>query len=137
VENIIKMSRIKTITPILTPEAKRLVIVFNEFGGSQTSFAALLGISQSSLSRMMDSRQPITNQVIKIICFKLGYSPEWFINGTGNKKASKDDVKLITEVSMLRVEMEIMLQKNILMDARMKAYENELDELKKTLQNRV
>jgi transcriptional regulator with XRE-family HTH domain len=114
----------------LTPEAKRLAIVFSEYEGPQLAFCKVLTISQSTLSKMLNSIYPVTLPVIKAVCNKLGYSPEWFINGKGEKKRKPGDVKLLTEIAMLRTEMDIMLQLNMRLQARMESYELELEKTK-------
>jgi hypothetical protein len=54
----------------------------------------------------------------------LKYSPEWLILGTGEKSINKpESAKLITEIQMMRTEVDIL-------QARMRAYEIELQELK-------
>lgn len=113
-----------------SPESKRLTIVFQDLDVSTLAFAKILEISQMSAIRMMKGTQPITFDVTRVICYKLGYSTEWFLLGTGRKKANKEDVKLVTEISLLRVDYEIVFNKNRSMEARMHAYESELEELK-------
>lgn len=124
-----------SVAPQMTAEAIRLGHVYNDFGGTQQAFADLFGITQASISRMMNGRQPIPLNVISVVCFKLGYSAAWFITGAGNRKADKVEGKLVTEISMLRTEMEIMLAKNSMMEARMKSYENEINEIKNSLKS--
>ena len=113
-----------------SPESKRLAIVLAEFEGGQEAFAKTVKVDQSSISRMINGKRELSLKVIKGVCYALGYSPEWFINGTGSKKKRPDDVKLITEISMLRAEMDIMLQMNKRLQARMDGYENELNLVK-------
>ena len=113
--------------PAKTPESKRLAIVFADYGGTQEGFAKLLETSRSNVMRMISGETPVSIKVIKIVCFKLGYSPEWFIMGTGPKKSKgQDGTKLVTEVQLLRTEMDIMLNKNKQLEARMKAYEDKV-----------
>jgi plasmid maintenance system antidote protein VapI len=116
-----------------TPEAKRLTIVFKDYGRTTRSFAQLLEVSQSSIIRMMKGTQPITQDVTRAVCYKLGYAAEWFIMGTGNKKKAKDEVKMVTEIKLLRVDYEMVLNKNRALEARMMAYEQELENLKKLI----
>jgi transcriptional regulator with XRE-family HTH domain len=111
----------------LSPEAKRLAIVLEDFPGSMREFSALVGIHYSTISRMLKGDREISIELIKAVCFKLGYSAGWFITGTGNKKSEGDEVKLITEISMLRTEMEIMLAKNNVMESRLKTLEGLLE----------
>lgn len=119
----------------LTPDAKRLIIVIEESGYDQKSFAAAAKVGQASVSRMVNGTQPIPLRVVKFVCYNLGYSPEWFVNGTGNKKKRSDDVKLVSEINMLRVEMNIMLAKNKMLEARMKSYEDELKDIKNSFKS--
>lgn len=95
----------------ITPQVKRLIIVYNDHlkatpGGSQITFANLVNMSQSTVSRMLRGQYPINRTMTDAVCFKLGYSPEWFIKGNGDKKAKKE-TNMLTEIQMLRAEYEI------------------------------
>lgn len=93
---------------ILTPEAKRLNIVFKDYGGSQESFARLLGVTQGSVSRMLKGEYPITLKVAKAVCYKLGYEPKWFIIGEGKKKGIGDKPgKIITDIAEFKTDLDI------------------------------
>ena len=118
-------------TPKTLPgEAKRLNQIIEEFGGTYKDFAKLIPVSESAVSYWANGKRAIPSYAIKAICFRLGYAMEWFIFGTGPRKAKREDVKLITEVKELRAEMQMMLQENRAMKARMIAYEKDLEELK-------
>jgi len=117
-------------TPKLTPEAKRLRIVYEECKAAglvrnSSEFAEVLGIDQGSYSKMSNGIYPVNFLVVKNICYKLGYSPAWFINGEGRRKTDKEDVKLVTEVSMLRSEIDIIKNLYLKLQARMAGYEKE------------
>jgi transcriptional regulator with XRE-family HTH domain len=97
----------------LAPESQRLRIVFGEFkeaglGKNSTDFATVLDTTQSNISRMMNGEYPLSYTVVKNVCHKLGYSPNWFINGEGNKKNKKEGVELINEIQMFRTEIDIL-----------------------------
>lgn len=110
---------------ILSPEAKALKIVFNEFGGPQKSFAELLEVDQSTVSKMMSGKLSVPFHIMRSICFKLGYSPEWLFTMKGNKKSKGSEVKLVTEVSMLRVEIDLIRAELNVLKERLKYYESQ------------
>jgi transcriptional regulator with XRE-family HTH domain len=74
-----------------------------------TEFAELLETTQSNISRMMSGEYPLSYIVVKNICHKLGYSPNWFINGDGEPKIKKHgQVGQAIEIQMLRTEVDIL-----------------------------
>ena len=102
---------------------KRLKIIVKEHGG-QLALANAIGVDQGFISKVVNKKQEISYYLIRKLCFQLKYSPEWLILGTGEKSINKpDSAKLITEIQMLRTEVDIL-------HARMRAYEIELQELK-------
>lgn len=113
---------------MITPEAQRLRIVYKDFqkansGANMRDFAAAIGSDQSTLSRMMNGKRDINLAVTRGVCYKLGYSVAWFINKTGDKKIFGEDVKLVTEIQLLRQDYEIVYQTLQRLEARMKSYE--------------
>lgn len=108
----------------IAPIAKRLrEILMNDFGDNQSAFSKEIGMSQPSISRVINGDRPVSQRIIDRVCKKLGYSADWFINGKGTKKAKGDNVKLVTELSMLRAEYNILLNRVDRLEARMKGYE--------------
>ena len=104
---------------------KRLKVIVKEHGG-QLALAHLIGVDQGFISKVINKKQDVSYYLIRKLCFQLKYSPEWLILGTGNKQILKQEsAKLITEIQMLRTEVDIL-------HARMKAYEMELKEMKAT-----
>ncbi len=102
---------------------KRLKIVVKEHGG-QLALANAIGVDQGFISKVINKKQEVSYYLIRKLCFQLKYSPEWLIIGTGEKKLNKpDSAKLITEIQMLRTEVDIL-------HARMRVYEIQLKELK-------
>lgn len=102
---------------------KRLKVIVKEHGG-QLALANAIGVDQGFISKVVNKKQEISYYLIRKLCFQLKYSPEWLILGTGEKSINKpDSAKLITEIQMLRTEVDIL-------HARMRAYELELQELK-------
>src|ERR1700761_1954822 len=102
---------------------KRIKIIVKEFGG-QLALAQEIGVDQGFISKVINKKQDVSYYLIRKLCFQLKYSPEWLILGTGNKQILKQEsAKLITEIQMLRTEVDIL-------HARMRAYEIELKELK-------
>lgn len=102
---------------------KRLKVIVKEHGG-QLALANAIGVDQGFISKVVNKKQEISYYLIRKLCFQLKYSPEWLILGTGEKSINKpDSAKLITEIQMLRTEVDIL-------HARMRAYEIELQELK-------
>lgn len=98
---------------------KRLKVIVKEHGG-QLALASLIGVDQGFISKVINKKQDVSYYLIRKLCFQLKYSPEWLILGTGNKQILKQEsAKLITEIQMLRTEVDIL-------HARMKAYELEL-----------
>src|ERR1700739_1581609 len=105
---------------------KRLKIIVKEHGG-QLALANAIGVDQGFISKVINRKQDISYYLIRKLCFQLKYSPEWLILGTGEKMINKaDSAKLITEIQMMRTELDIL-------HARMRAYELELKELKDEL----
>ncbi|MDB5150097.1 MAG: family transcriptional regulator, partial [Mucilaginibacter sp.] len=77
--------------------------------------------------KVINKKQDISYYLIRKLCFQLKYSPEWLILGTGEKMINKpESAKLITEIQMMRTEVDIL-------QARMRAYEMELKELREQL----
>ncbi len=102
---------------------KRLKIIVKEHGG-QLALANAIGVDQGFISKIINRKQEFSYYLIRKLCFQLKYSPEWLIIGTGEKKLDKpDSAKLITEIQMLRTEVDIL-------HARMRVYEMQLDELR-------
>ncbi len=115
----------------------RLKIIVKEVGG-QSSFFRLTGVTQSLVSLVISGKREINTDIILSCCVTLGYTPEWLILGTGDKKApGKDSVKLITEIQYFRTELEITNKRIDVMAKRMQAYEKEIDELKNGVKNGV
>ena len=102
---------------------KRLKVIVKENGG-QLGLAGAIGVDQGFISKVINKKQDVSYYLIRKLCFQLKYSPEWLILGTGEKKINKpESAKLITEIQMMRTELDIL-------HARMRAYEMELKELK-------
>ena len=102
---------------------KRLKVIVKEHGG-QLGLAGAIGVDQGFISKVINKKQDVSYYLIRKLCFQLKYSPEWLILGTGEKKINKpESAKLITEIQMMRTELDIL-------HARMRAYEMELKELK-------
>ena len=102
---------------------KRLKVIVKENGG-QLGLAGAIGVDQGFISKVINKKQDVSYYLISKLCFQLKYSPEWLILGTGEKKINKpESAKLITEIQMMRTEIDIL-------HARMRAYEMELKELK-------
>ncbi|MDN5287726.1 MAG: family transcriptional regulator [Mucilaginibacter sp.] len=102
---------------------KRLKVVVKEYGG-QLGLAGAIGVDQGFISKVINQKQDISYYLIRKLCFQLKYSPEWLILGTGEKKIDKpESAKLITEIQMMRTEVDIL-------HARMRAYEMEIKELR-------
>lgn len=86
--------------------------------------AGAIGVDQGFISKVINQKQDVSYYLIRKLCFQLKYSPEWLILGSGEKKINKpDSAKLITEIQMMRTELDIL-------HARMRAYEVELKELR-------
>ncbi|MDB5152049.1 MAG: hypothetical protein JWR54_800 [Mucilaginibacter sp.] len=101
---------------------KRLKVIVKEHGG-QAGLANAIGVDQGFISKVINKKQEVSYYLIRKLCFQLKYSPEWLIIGTGEKKLNKpDSAKLITEIQMLRTEMDIL-------HARMRVFELQLKEL--------
>ncbi len=105
---------------------KRLRIVIKTCGG-QSKFAKACGVSQSLVSLMLSGERDVNFTVIRAMCHDLGYSPEWVITGKGDKQSdNKDGTKLVTEIQILRTEIE-------LLHARMRSYEKKFSEIEEKL----
>jgi hypothetical protein len=102
---------------------KRIKVIVKEYGG-QLALAGAIGVDQGFISKVINKKQEVSYYLIRKLCFQLKYSPEWLILGTGEKKINKPETaKLITEIQMLRTEVDIL-------HARMRAFEIEMKELK-------
>lgn len=102
---------------------RRLKVIVKEHGG-QLALAGDIGVDQGFISKVINRKQEVSYYLIRKLCFQLKYSPEWLILGTGEKKINKpESAKLITEIQMLRTEVDIL-------HARMRAFEIEINELK-------
>jgi len=105
---------------------KRLKVIVKDHGG-QLALANAIGVDQGFISKVINKKQEMSYYLIRKLCFQLKYSPEWLILGTGEKQINKpDSAKLITEIQMLRTEVDIL-------HARMRAYEIEIKEIKANL----
>ncbi|RYY35183.1 MAG: hypothetical protein EOP46_10905 [Sphingobacteriaceae bacterium] len=101
---------------------KRLKVIVSENGG-QVGLASAIGVDQGFISKVINRKQEMSYYLIRKLCFQLKYSPEWLILGTGDKKINKpESAKLITEIQMLRTELDILY-------ARMRTFEIELKAL--------
>src|SRR5580698_279755 len=101
---------------------KRLKVIVKDHGG-QLALANAIGVDQGFISKVINKKQDISYYLIRKLCFQLKYSPEWLIIGTGEKKLNKpDSAKLITEIQMLRTEVD-------LLHARMRVFEIQLKDL--------
>jgi transcriptional regulator with XRE-family HTH domain len=102
---------------------KRIKVIVKDHGG-QLALAGLIGVDQGFISKVINKKQEVSYYLIRKLCFQLKYSPEWLILGTGEKKINKpESAKLITEIQMMRTELDIL-------HARMRAFELELKEIK-------
>jgi len=130
------MQSAKVINPKtkLSPIQKRFNQVYNEWKAEQPykqrsliHFSEKMGISVGSLHNMLTGKYEVNRSTIDAVVKILGYSPEWFIGGSGEKKGNVKDTKLIHEIQLLRTELQIMRQELDVMKARMKAYELKTD----------
>src|SRR6201993_358910 len=105
---------------------KRLKVIVKDHGG-QLALANAIGVDQGFISKVINKKQDISYYLIRKLCFQLKYSPEWLIIGTGEKKLNKpESAKLITEIQMMRTEVDIL-------QARMRVYEAQFKELQAEL----
>ena len=101
---------------------KRFRVVVKDNGG-QLALAKAIGVDQGFISKVVNKKQDMSYYLIRKLCFDLRYSPQWLILGSGDKKIAKpENAKLVTEIQMLRTEVDIL-------HARMKAYEDKLGNL--------
>lgn len=102
---------------------KHIKVIVKDHGG-QLALAGAIGVDQGFISKVINKKQEVSYYLISKLCFQLKYSPEWLILGTGEKKITKaESPKLITEIQMMRTELDIL-------HARMRAFEMEIKELK-------
>ena len=89
----------------LTEEAMRLNVVLKIWKRIKR-LGACLGISHTKLFRMLNGTQRVTFDVIKAVCFKLGYSVNWMVAGVGPKKLKTNpNVKIVTDIAQFRTEL--------------------------------
>ena len=104
---------------------KRIKVIVKEHGG-QLALAGAIGVDQGFISKVINRKQEVSYYLIRKLCFQLKYSPEWLILGTGDKMINKPETaKLITEIQMMRTEIDIL-------QARMRAFEMELKDIKES-----
>jgi len=118
-----------------TPESRRLQIIANDLDKSNRELAKILEVSHVSVGRMMKGEQEMNFSVIKIICVKLGYSPNWLLMGLGEKKRKGGEAKLVTEIHLLRAEIDISANLNLRLQARLTGVEAEHEALKRDIED--
>lgn len=102
---------------------KRIKIIVKDHGG-QLALANAIGVDQGFISKVINKKQEVSYYLISKLCYQLKYSPDWLILGTGEKKLNTaESPKLITEIQMMRTELDIL-------HARMRAFEIEIKELR-------
>ncbi|MGF7082705.1 helix-turn-helix domain-containing protein [Mucilaginibacter sp. UYCu711] len=102
---------------------KRIKIIVKDHGG-QLALANAIGVDQGFISKVINKKQEVSYYLISKLCYQLKYSPDWLILGTGEKKLNMaESPKLITEIQMMRTELDIL-------HARMRAFEMEIKELR-------
>jgi transcriptional regulator with XRE-family HTH domain len=102
---------------------KRIKIIVKDHGG-QLALANVIGVDQGFISKVINKKQEVSYYLISKLCYQLKYSPDWLILGTGEKKLNTaESPKLITEIQMMRTELDIL-------HARMRAFEMEIKELR-------
>ena len=122
-----------------TPESRRLALVVKDYGKSVRAFARFAEVHESHIRLMIKGDADLNYKVIRAVCLKLDYSADWFILGVGNKKRKGQEAKLITEIQMLRMELDIITKLNLKLQARMSGVELEYSNLKaevETLKNK-
>jgi transcriptional regulator with XRE-family HTH domain len=102
---------------------KRIKIIVKDHGG-QLALANTIGVDQGFISKVINKKQEVSYYLISKLCYQLKYSPDWLILGNGEKKLNAaESPKLITEIQMMRTELDIL-------HARMRAFEMEVKELR-------
>jgi len=119
----------------ITPQAKRFQIILKELKKSNRAFAAEAETSEGTIRRMKSGERELSYEVMRHVCLKYGYSAEWLVMGLGDKKLTGQHAKLVTEIQLLRTEIDIVVQLNKQMNARMTGYEKENDNLRSELQS--
>jgi|GEM_PF-1216517 len=124
---------------ILTDEAKRLKIFRQQEGLTQQEFAEKLGngIRQPTIQRYESGRLIIPIDVVKDINKIFGISLEWFFNGSGTAKNSKEkEGGLITVTRNLQNDYDLLMNEVKSLKKEFKKLHNEVYELKHGIQNR-
>ncbi|GAA4338777.1 hypothetical protein GCM10023149_49010 [Mucilaginibacter gynuensis] len=117
---------------VMTEDAKRLNVVFEDFEGGMRAFAQVLNSSLASVSRMLSGEQPIPFEVVKTICYKLGYNPTWMITGQGARRNKVEKSgKILIDLYMLETENQILRKRMEVMDIKLKYYDEKIEELLK------
>jgi transcriptional regulator with XRE-family HTH domain len=92
---------------------KRFAIILKENELTYRDMAELLTkgspfkLSHVTLYNAASGKQPLSAKVLSRICFVMGYSPNWILTGRGEKKARKEDNKIITDIQQFRVELSV------------------------------
>lgn len=63
---------------------ERIDLVRTEAGCSQKEFAEKIGLSESSISRVLTDKQGIGNSAKRLLCEKFSINPGWLETGEGD-----------------------------------------------------
>jgi transcriptional regulator with XRE-family HTH domain len=83
-------------------EGKRLKLFMEKEGIQQHELAAIVGKTQSHISKYISGVLKVPLEVIKILHLKLGLNYTWFFHGKGNMKINTEDkATLLTDIREL------------------------------------
>lgn len=90
---------------------KRLELLIRENGGTQTAFAAKLGIKQQNISDMLRGNRAIGKNFINSLYIAFGVNPEWMETGEGEMFLDGNGVKYTADIAIKALQEEISLLK--------------------------
>lgn len=121
---------------MITQEAKRLRDFRESLKMNQSEFAEVLNTRQDTLSRYESGKLGIPFDIIRILHRKFKMNYQWFFDGVGPMKTTEvTRPSLITDLSALQVDFEIMKKAYNSQNLKIKALERELDALKFVISN--
>lgn len=89
---------------------KRLELLIRENGGTQTAFAAKLGIKQQNISDMLRGNRAIGKNFINSLYIAFGVNPEWMETGEGDMFLDANGVENARTVTVSAAEHDALLR---------------------------
>ena len=85
-------------------------------------FADQIGVSRANVRRVIKGESEMSKTLLDALV-KIGFSPEWLLKGTGDKKKEADRKSTLTDLQALQAQVETMRIELEVLRARMRSYE--------------